>query len=263
MKKDIHNKLIEFGSIHLKDWHVIDIVGDELKVEEFLQGQVTSDISLLSDKCSQLSSVCDHKGLVIADFIITKKNKKYKFLLNKALRDILVDELKPFSKFYAVQFKSTNEHVIGIISQKSNSKEPFLSNNFFEISVYTKNNLDEFNDSINLSQWEAANKILGNLYLKSKDTEKYRPLEINYDELRVSFDKGCYRGQEIVARMKYLGVDRRKFCTFITEKSFKLHEDIKIAGEVIELDNNRIFNGIIKRDCLSDMQNLDGIIDIY
>ena len=263
MKKDIHNKLIEFGSIHLKDWHVIDIIGDELKVEEFLQGQVTSDISLLSEKCSQLSSVCNHKGLVIADFIITKNNKKYKFLLNKAFRDILVDELKPFSKFYAVQFKSTNEHVIGIISQKSNSKEPFLSNNFFEISVYTKDNLDKFNDSINLSQWEAANKILGNLFLKSKDTEKYRPLEINYDELRVSFDKGCYRGQEIVARMKYLGVDRRKFCTFITEKNFKLHEDIKIAGEVIELDNNRIFNGIIKRNCLSDMQNLDGIIDIY
>ena len=125
MKKDIHNKLIEFGSIHLKDWHAIDIVGDELKVEEFLQGQVTSDISLLSDKCSQLSSVCDHKGLVVADFIIIKNNKKYKFLLNKALRDILVNELKPFSKFYAVQFRSTSEHVIGIISQKSNTKEPF------------------------------------------------------------------------------------------------------------------------------------------
>ena len=75
MKKDIHNKLIEFGSIHLKDWHVIEIIGDELKVEEFLQGQVTSDISLLSEKCSQLSSVCNHKGLVIADFIITKNNK--------------------------------------------------------------------------------------------------------------------------------------------------------------------------------------------
>ncbi len=81
--------------------------------------------------------------------------------------------------------------------------------------------------------------------------------------MRVSFDKGCYRGQEIVARMKYLGIDRRKFCTFITEKSFEFHKDIKIAGEVIELDNNRIFNGIIKRDCLSDMQNLDGVIDIY
>ena len=263
MKKDIHNKLIEFGSIHLENWLVVDIVGDELKVEEFLQGQVTSDISLLSDKCSQLSSVCDHKGRVIADFIITKINKTYKFVLDSTLKDILINELEPFSKFYKVQFKKTNEHVIGVISERSNSKEPFLSNKFFEISIYTKENLDKFNNSINSSQWEAANKILGNLYLKSSDTEKYRPLEINYDELRVSFDKGCYRGQEIVARMKYLGVDRRKFCTFITEKNFKLHEDIKIAGEVIELDNNRIFNGIIKRDSLSDMQNLDGIIDIY
>ena len=81
--------------------------------------------------------------------------------------------------------------------------------------------------------------------------------------MRVSFDKGCYKGQEIVARMKYLGVDRRKFCTFITKKSFKSHEDIKIAGELIELDSIRIFNGIIRRDSLPDIQNLAGIIDIY
>ena len=81
--------------------------------------------------------------------------------------------------------------------------------------------------------------------------------------MRVSFDKGCYRGQEIVARMKYLGIDRRKFCTFITEKEFKKYENIKITGEIIEIDNIHVLNGIIKREMLSELKNLDGIIDIY
>ncbi len=49
MKKDIHKKIIKFGSINLSDWVLLEVQGELLKVEEFLQGQVTSDISLLSD----------------------------------------------------------------------------------------------------------------------------------------------------------------------------------------------------------------------
>ena len=79
----------------------------------------------------------------------------------------------------------------------------------------------------------------------------------------MSFDKGCYRGQEIVARMKYLGIDRRKFCTFITDKNFKKNEDIKITGEVIEIEGLFIFNGIIKKEIFPQLQNLNGVIDIY
>ena len=68
--------------------------------------------------------------------------------------------------------------------------------------------------------WNAANKILGILHLDKSDSGKFRPLEINFDKQRVSFEKGCFRGQEIVARMKYLGIDRRKFCTFIVNNDF-------------------------------------------
>tara|TARA_Y100000996_G_scaffold251138_1_gene197592 strand:+ start:1432 stop:2223 length:792 start_codon:yes stop_codon:yes gene_type:complete len=262
LKKDIHKKIIKFGSINLSDWVLLEVQGELLKVEEFLQGQVTSDISLLSDNCSQLSSICNHKGQVLADFIIIKKDSEYKFAINKELKNIIIDELTTFSKFYSVDFKIIDKHIVGVISKKSSSKNPFLSDNYFNLSIEIKNNLINFNDSINAAHWEAANKFLGNLYLKQSDIEKYRPLEINYDNLRVSFDKGCYRGQEIVARMKYLGIDRRKFCTFITEKNFKKNEDIKIIGEIIEIEGLFIFNGIIKKEILPELQNLNEIIDI-
>ena len=83
MKKDIHKKIIQFGSINLSGWVLMEVQGELLKIEEFLQGQVTSDISLLSDNCSQLSSICNHKGQVLADFIIIKKDRKYMFAINK------------------------------------------------------------------------------------------------------------------------------------------------------------------------------------
>tara|TARA_X000000368_G_scaffold96716_1_gene74271 strand:+ start:10198 stop:10989 length:792 start_codon:yes stop_codon:yes gene_type:complete len=263
LKKDIHNKLIRFGSINLSGWVLLEVQGNLLKVEEFLQGQVTSDISLLSDNCSQLSSICNHKGQVIADFIIIKNDNKYILATNNKLKDIIISELITFAKFYSVDFEIINKQVIGVISDKSSSKNSFLSNNYCKLSIEIKNNLNNFNDSISAAYWGAANKLLGNLYLEYTDAEKYRPLEINYDNLRVSFDKGCYRGQEIVARMKYLGIDRRKFCTFITEKNFKKNENIKMAGEIIEIEDLYVFNGIIKKEILSELQNLNGIIDIY
>ena len=82
-----------------------------------------------------------------------------------------------------------------------------------------------------------AHKIAKILFLDIESVKKYRPLEINFDNLRVSFDKGCYRGQEIVARMKYLGVDRRKFSTLITKNTYKVNESIKIVGKKIKAND--------------------------
>ena len=45
MKKDIHNKLIQFGSVNLSDWTLLEVLGDLSKIEEFLQGQGDSIVS--------------------------------------------------------------------------------------------------------------------------------------------------------------------------------------------------------------------------
>ena len=73
MKIDIDNNLIKTGSLLVSDWCVLAVNGEQKRVEEFLQGQLTSDISLVCDKDPQLSSICDHKGLVISDFFVYKQ----------------------------------------------------------------------------------------------------------------------------------------------------------------------------------------------
>ena len=72
MKKDTHNNLIKFGSLVISELMVLKVIGESKNVEEFLQGQATSDTSLLSNDCCQLSSICNHKGQVLTDFIIYK-----------------------------------------------------------------------------------------------------------------------------------------------------------------------------------------------
>ena len=262
MKIDIDNNLIKTGSLLVSDWCVLAVTGEQKRVEEFLQGQLTSDISLLCDKNPQLSSICDHKGQVIADFFVYKQNNEFFIIINRNLINMFIDELNVFAKFSSVEFKKLDKKVIGEISKIDSSKGCYLKNDRFQLNVYTKESGFSFESTINLEQWNAANKILGVFFLTVEDSLKFRPIEINFDKQRVSFDKGCYRGQEIVARMEYLGLNRRKFCTFISKDSFNVHPNIKIIGETVVINNAKIFNGIVKRKDLAEIENNHEIISI-
>ena len=263
MKTDIHNNLIEFGSHEIEDWCVLDTIGDSDKVEEFLQGQLTSDISSLINGSSQLSSICNHKGQVIADLIAYKNEEEFKIIIDKSLVEVFINELTPFAKFFSTKFDLSNERVIGRVSKKNSSESFYAANSTFQVAIELNKQDLKYKSSISFDKWDLANKLLGIFFLKKEDSGKYRPLEINYDNMRVSFEKGCYRGQEIVARMKYLGVDRRKFCTFITSDDFKEINDIKILGKTIIINGKKIFNGIIKKDQLDEINQMSGIIDIF
>ena len=259
MKLDIHNNLIKFGSLHLKDMRVLDLDGEPDQVHEFLQGQVTSDINLLKNNCFQLSAICDHKGQVLCDFFIYMNKNVYKLIVNKCFEELLIKELSVFAKFNKVSFVKIKQDVYGLVSRKDHVLNAFLSNDYFELSISLEDNSKD-EASVEANAWDISNKILGNLFLTINESKKFRPNEINYDYLRVSFDKGCYRGQEIVARMKYLGVDRRKFCILIIKNGFDVPETVKIVGETVKADDLIIFNAILKKEDIKNIRNLDPVL---
>ena len=134
-KIDIQNKLISFGSLYLDTLKVINIEGDEDKVEKFLQGQVTSDVDCVSSSIMQLSSICNQKGLVMAGFILAKEGSKFKVIIASELSNVFVEELLPFAKFFGVTFKKTDEHVkVSIL--KNNDSFLFIKNNYFDKDVF-------------------------------------------------------------------------------------------------------------------------------
>ncbi len=263
MKKDIHNKLIKFGWHNIADWVVIEIEGKKEKVDEFLQGQLTSDINIIKDNGFQLSSICDHKGFVICDFIIHLNASVYKVILNEELADIFIEELAPFAQFYSVKFHLSDQKVVGSVTKgKSQSSLSYWHNEEYCLGLEIHDKNFDRPGTINENEWILSHKLAKILFLDIESVKKYGPLEINFDNLRVSFDKGCYRGQEIVARMKYLGVDRRKFSTLITKKTFKVDETLKIIGKKIKTSELQIFNAIIKKDEINLIKDEDGVIDI-
>ena len=74
--------------------------------------------------------------------------------------------------------------------------------------------------------------------------------------------RDSYRGQEVVARMKYLGVNRRRFSTVITDIDYEFEKDFKVVGNKIELKNYNVFNAIIKRGDLETIKENKGVITI-
>ena len=227
---------------------VIEIHGDIDKVEKLLQGQITSDINLLTNKGYQLSSICNQKGEVMAGFII-HKSENYKILIDQWLVDVFINELSPFAKFFDVTFTEESGLIYGNISFKKQDKA-FYSDEIFSLSITLENN--DMTETLEKDDWIAANKLALNFDLGKDDIGRFRPLEINYDKTRVAFDKGCFRGQEIIARMKYLGVDRRKFVTIINSDLVEESKDLRIIGEIVKYKNLYIFNSSINRDYIDE-----------
>ena len=186
----------------------------------------------------------------MADFLLSKSSNKYKIIINRELVDTLIDELTPFAKFSSVTFLEKTNYVRASVESEPFGKSIFLKNNTFALSVEIEDDKKDITNTISLKEWSAANMMLGNFYLSKNEIGKYRPLEINYDIQRVSFDKGCFRGQEIIARMKYLGVDRRRFCTIISKSEIKEEKHLKIIGESIKLKDSFIYLSLIKKDFL-------------
>lgn len=248
-KIDIEKKILEYGTIHLPSLSVIKISGDSKKAFEFLQGQVTSDIEKLQDNAVQLSAICNQKGFVMSDFYIVKQKDTFKIVISKDQKNIFIEELKPFIKFYNCEFVESSEYVFGHITFKKDKTKTGMMKTLEnkEIKLYISLHASKIDESkISNYSWDVANAILNNYSMLAEDLGKFRPLELNYDNLRVSFEKGCFRGQEIIARMKYLGVSRRKFITVIADDKYINEKEIGLIGKPIFINNKKVFHAMIK-----------------
>ncbi|MES2661840.1 MAG: hypothetical protein V4629_00910 [Pseudomonadota bacterium] len=102
--------------------------------------------------------------------------------------------------------------------------------------------------------WNYINLSAGLLLIDAELTDQWIPLELHYDKFgAVDFDKGCYRGQEIIARIHFRGQLKQQLAFFkITHSEYNFSETIyskesgwKIITEVNPEKNHTIGNVII------------------
>lgn len=180
---------------------------------EFLQGQLTNDINLAHKKW-QLSAYCNPKGRVLALFSLWKAGDSAYLIVDKSLSERIVKRLR----MYVMRSQVTIEVLAGAlcvasIDDTSRSGKTFgnlehtdkhtelgYGNSILRIHMHDKPNVEAG------QRWSQSLMHAGIPQITAATTELFVPQMINLDLLEgINFKKGCYTGQEIVARMHYLG----------------------------------------------------------
>lgn len=222
---------------HLEHESLISIQGPD--ATKFLQGQITCDALALTQTAS-LGAHCTHKGRMLFSFFALALNPENIYLrLPAEQTDTALAALNKyivFSKAKAaahhdwkkigVWGESAREIISALTATPPTKNNTFsqcdthiitqISDTRFECWLHPDAPLpDEFANSNNATQmsytdWQLLDIQQGVGHIYSGSTEQLIPQMLNYQLLGgISFTKGCYTGQEVVARMQYHGKLKR------------------------------------------------------
>ena len=219
---------------------LIQIRGND--VEEFLQGQLTQDVASLDAASSLPAAWCNAKGRVITLLRLLALPDSIGLVLPTSLVDAVVQRLILYRLRSDVSIEATTEEWAGVAVSEADAFERLdaagllpdanavcaghglitvdysAADRFVEIfgtsAVFGKAGL-KF-DSVLSDEEHTAMKIrAGFAEITLANTEKYTPHMLNLDRIgAISFDKGCYTGQEVVARTENLGKSKRRLMRY-------------------------------------------------
>ncbi len=251
---------------------VIQIQGAD--AGSFLQGQLPCDITQISLSQACFTGVCNAKGQVISTLILVGQPDGYLMILPASLRDKVVNKLKMYVLRSKVSFTDISEttHLITfrsgmdsitvkmpdtVFGTFEHDKHLFIrlpgASRFLVLSPTAQHPqlssmipLDSMNPKTP-AYWHYDNIQTGLAWLNPGTSEKFIPQMLNLNQFGgISFDKGCYTGQEIVARAHYLGKVKRGLLFGECNKSVMLSHDT----DIVSVDENQGVGKII--DFVSD-----------
>ena len=225
----------------LSQFSVIAIRGEDR--DTFLQGQLTNDIRELSDTHSQLSSHCSPKGRMLANFRVLRRDDKILLQLPGDKLDEILKRLRMFVLRSKVEITDASDELIPIGIAGSCATEllaqafpelPERENDMTRVGELTVIRLAGSTPRFEIlgplepieALWQTLSATariadsdlwalldiragIPNVYAAT--TDAFVPQMANMQLIDgVSFTKGCYTGQEVVARMKYLGKLKRR-----------------------------------------------------
>ncbi|WP_223669522.1 CAF17-like 4Fe-4S cluster assembly/insertion protein YgfZ [Kangiella shandongensis] len=265
----------------LGNYGIIQVSGeDSLKL---LQGQLTCDMNDVNDEQASLGGLCNVKGRLHSVFYVMKFEQHYLMLLPKDTLQHSLDTLSKYAAFFQTELvDASKDYELWGHTQKAQG------NNVTDMEVLSVTNHNGiydihlnslFNASILISRKDRAGELVEMLtgttladknawdYIElqahlpifsSTSIEKHLPANIGLPQVGgVSFDKGCYTGQEIVARMHYRGKLKIHSVLTSTDSSVELAELTKVYNsndkKVGELIRTTVFDG--KTYCLISLND--------
>ena len=202
--------------------------------EKFLQGQLTCDVQHLKENETVLGACCTPKGRIVANFRIFKIEKNhYCLTLPQGQSSILHAHLKKYVIFYKTTLETDHTWLrCGLIGHHDDlSWHNAFSNavHLFPIhthgyQIWSTNKeviwLDKLGQHCTLvptDVWCLQDMKQGIAWIGPTQSGALIPQEIHWDTLHgINFKKGCYTGQEVIARLHFRGKTKTHMQYFVT-----------------------------------------------
>jgi len=195
----------------------------------FLQGQITCNINEINEKNCCLGAFCNVQGKVISTCLVVKSVDGYLLLLPSELLETIKNRLQKYILRADVQLINQFENwcLIGLLEAHSEPQKLGATTQTNHITIHfdhrrlslvkVENVETIWSDHVsngftpkNSTHWRYLDIMNGIPWLTLATSEQFIPQMLNLDKLgAISFNKGCYTGQEIVARTHYLGKAKR------------------------------------------------------
>ena len=208
----------------LDDFSLLRFTGPDAAA--FLHGQLTCDVHGLKTDNSTYGGYCTPKGRLLATFLLWHDADGYRMLLPASIAEPLRKRLSMYILRAKVKAEdiTTTVACIGVLGSDTASALDVLGgkapeqlhgvriegavtvirlpgNRFLAIKAGDASNL-----ATDSSAWLAADIANGIPFIGPATQEEFVPQMVNLDLIgALSYTKGCYPGQEIVARTHYLG----------------------------------------------------------
>jgi folate-binding protein YgfZ len=223
----------------------------------FLHGQLTQDFSLLGDSEARLAALCTAKGRVIASFIGIKPQPELVLLV--CGRDILAATLKRLS-MYVLRAKvkladATEQFSVyglagtalaanGLDAGALPGKRTAVGDGVSAVSLYPADGVPRalwiapagqpapVGAALDAALWQWSEVRSGIVTLSTPIIDAFVPQMINYESVGgVNFQKGCYPGQEVVARSQFRGTLKRRTYLVQADAPLSAGQEVFAAGD--------------------------------
>ena len=211
--------------VHLKDRALLRVSGSD--AEAFLQGQLSNDINKLDLLSVQLNAYCQHQGKILALIWVMRHEDSFFLSFPSDLLEVIKTRLQMFIIMSDVVIEDITKEYIQVGSIDETHQEALVINEKLSLIITDRQDINQFNMEP-IEHWNMAciDSSLPEIF--SITSEKLVPqmLNLDIDEFGVNFSKGCYPGQEVVARLHYLGSAKRRLFAFESSSEVNIGDSL-------------------------------------
>ena len=224
---------------HLTDYAVLRVVGT--RAQQFLQGQLTQDMNSLQPGAWALAAVCNLQGRVLANFAVYHPQVgEYQLLLPADVQPILRSAWAKYLPFFKVELLASDSRVYGYLGEQPRLRSHIELLTGFGLGLGIDAGAQTEDGASAWQQWRLSRAWH---FVNASTSGKYTAHALGLETLNyLSFTKGCYLGQEIIARMHYRGKVKQRIyplrCSgrLVSAGQQQISTaDAKPAGQLVEL----------------------------